>query len=99
MLAAAPTPALVDFYSHTCGPCVLMGRVLAEVAPSLKQLPCRVIKVDVDRNASIADQFRIQGLPTLILFRDGKEVKRLMGYRDGASLEREVRQALALSAT
>jgi len=95
MLKAAPEPALVDFYSNTCGPCVMMGRTLDQVAGRLKAIPCRVMKVDVDKYPSIADRFQIQALPTLILFRDGKELKRFLGYRDGTTLEQEVRESLA----
>ncbi|KAF6002165.1 hypothetical protein F1559_001686 [Cyanidiococcus yangmingshanensis] len=95
MLSASPEPALVDFYSTTCGPCVLMGRTLDQVASKLKALPCRVMKVDVDKYPDIADRFQIQALPTLILFKDNKELRRLLGYRDGATLEREVRESLA----
>jgi thioredoxin len=95
MLSASPEPVLVDFYSNTCGPCVMMGRTLEQVAAQLKVLPCRIMKVDVDKYPNIADRFQIQALPTLILFKDNKEVRRLLGYRDGATLEREVRDALA----
>lgn len=96
MLAASPAPALVDFYSNTCGPCVLLGREIDKAAPALRALPCRVFKVDTDRWPAVANRFRVEALPTLIVFKDGAEVKRLTGYRPAEALEREVRAALGM---
>lgn len=63
-------PVLVDFYAEWCQPCKVQSPILQDVARELSG-KVRVIKIDVDRNPQVAARFRIQGVPTLALFRKG----------------------------
>lgn len=67
---------LVDFYADWCGPCKMMGSVIDAAADTL---PCKVVKLNVDNSQDIASQYRVMSIPTLIVFKDGKEVKRSVG--------------------
>ena len=68
-------PILIDFWATWCGPCMRQGPVVEELAEE----GYAVGKVDVDQNMAIAHQFRVVSIPTLILFKDGTEVKRFVG--------------------
>jgi thioredoxin 1 len=63
-------PVLVDFHAEWCQPCKVQSPILKDVARELAG-KVRVIKIDVDRNPQVAARFRIQGVPTLALFRNG----------------------------
>jgi len=64
-------PVLVDFYADWCGPCQMMAPVLKEVVQEMGD-ELKVIKIDVDRNQSIAQKFGVRSIPTLILFQNGE---------------------------
>ncbi len=68
---------LVDFYADWCGPCQMLAPLLEELS---KQSEVKILKINVDDLGDIARQFRIMSIPTLIVFKDGKMVKREMGY-------------------
>ena len=68
-------PILIDFWATWCGPCMRQGPVVEELAEE----GYAVVKVDVDQNMALAQQFRVVSIPTLILFKDGTEVKRFVG--------------------
>lgn len=72
------TPILVDFSAEWCGPCKMMAPILKEVAGEMGS-DMRIIKVDVDRNQQAAAHYAIQGVPTLILFKEGKILWRQSG--------------------
>jgi thioredoxin 1 len=64
-------PVVVDFHALWCGPCKVQSPILKEIASEMGNR-IRVIKIDVDRNAEIAQRFHIQGVPTLVIFRNGE---------------------------
>lgn len=68
---------LVDFYADWCGPCQMLGPVLEELE---SQQDIKIIKINVDSLSGIARKFGVMSIPTLILFKDGKEVKKQTGY-------------------
>jgi len=71
-------PVLVDFWAPWCNPCRKLGPVVEKVAAQHKDV-ARVVKLNVDDNVSISQRYGIKGIPTLILFRNGKEAERLVG--------------------
>jgi thioredoxin 1 len=71
-------PVLVDFYADWCGPCQTMAPIIKEVKKEVGE-KIRVLKVDVDRNPKAAQIFGVRGIPTFILFKNGKQVWRQSG--------------------
>ena len=76
-------PILIDFWATWCGPCMRQGPVVEELAEE----GYAVGKVDVDQNMALAQQFRVVSIPTLILFKDGTEVKRFVGHTSKEELK------------
>jgi len=86
-------PVLVDFYATWCGPCKTMAPILEQVAAQHSG-KLRVIKLDVDKNPAVAQQFRVQSIPTLILFSHGQPVWRQAGVVAAAQLTRALQPFL-----
>ena len=78
-------PVLVDFFAEWCGPCKTMAPELKKFADTHKET-VRVLKVDIDKNRATAEQFSIQGVPTLILFKNGKILWRQSGAMNAKQL-------------
>lgn len=78
IIDGSDVPVMVDFHADWCGPCKIMAPVLDEFAQAHKG-EVLVAKLDTDRNAKTAQEFGIRGIPTLIVFRDGKESARQTG--------------------
>ncbi len=75
------TPTLVDFYATWCAPCKAIAPVLDQLKNQLGET-VRIIKIDVDKNQSVADKFKIRGVPTFILFKNDQIVWRQSGGID-----------------
>lgn len=89
----SPIPVLVDFWASWCGPCRMVAPVLEEIAKE-KAGALTVAKVDVDANPGAARDFQVVSIPTLILFKNGKPVKRIVGAKSKPALLRELAEAL-----
>ncbi|HEX7091552.1 MAG TPA: thioredoxin TrxC [Longimicrobiales bacterium] len=94
VVADAEVPVLVDFYADWCAPCKMMAPVLDEVARE-RAGDLLVGKLDTDRSPAVSERFGIRGIPTLILFRGGKEVARQTGALPKAKLEEWLAAAAA----
>jgi thioredoxin 1 len=90
---SSSTPVLVDFWATWCGPCKMIAPVLEEIA-SEKAGTLTVAKMDVDANPGTARDFQVVSIPTLILFKDGAPVKRIVGTKGKAALLRELSDVL-----
>ena len=77
---------LVDYFAEWCGPCKTLNPVLEEVASELKG-KVKFAKLDIEKSHQTAKAHRVTSVPTLILFKNGKEVNRLVGLRDAAALK------------
>jgi thioredoxin 1 len=91
------TPVLVDFYADWCGPCKMQAPILKEFANRMGDR-VRVLKIDVDQSPQVANAYRIQGVPTLIMFRKGQIVWRQSGVAQANQLEQVLKKAETASA-
>jgi thioredoxin 1 len=84
-------PVLVDFYATWCGPCKYQAPILEDVAKEVGDL-ARIIKIDVDKNQAISSAYQVRGVPTLMIFKQGKVVWRTSGVKQANELIPLIRQ-------
>jgi len=89
----ASQPVLVDFWAPWCPPCRMVGPVVEDMASQM-QGRLKVCKVNVDENPATAQTYGIRAVPTILLFKEGQMIKRLVGARPKDELEREVEAGL-----
>ena len=90
---ASDKPVLIDLWAEWCGPCRMMAPVVAELAEDYAGR-VRVGTVNVDEQADIAVRYGVSSIPTLLLFKDGREAGRLVGYRPKADVAAALEQLL-----
>ena len=90
---ASDVPVLVDFWAEWCGPCKMISPVLEEIAEE-QAGKIRIGKLNIDDNLDVTRRFDVMSIPTLILFKDGEPVSRLIGAKPKGQLLEEIAQYL-----
>lgn len=85
------TPTLVDFFATWCGPCKMQAPILEEVKKEVGD-SATILKIDVDANRELSDRYRVQSIPTLIMFRNGEPVWRAVGLQQANVLVDKIRE-------
>lgn len=86
-------PVLVDFWAPWCGPCLQLAPVMEELAEELGD-KASFVKINVDGNQEIATRYGIRSIPTIIVFRDGKPMHHLIGFKPKKELKKRLEEAL-----
>ncbi len=84
---------LVDFYADWCGPCRMMTPIIEELAREMTG-KAKIAKLDIEASQKVTSNFNVTSIPTLILFKNGQEVQRVIGVRDKETLEEIISKAM-----
>jgi thioredoxin 1 len=84
---------LADFFSTTCGPCKMLSFVLNDVEKALGD-KVKILKVDFDKNKDLTEKYAVKGYPTIIILKDGVEMKRLAGLQQKPALIKAIEEQL-----
>lgn len=87
-------PVLVDFWAAWCGPCKALAPIVDSVAATYAG-KLKVAKVNVDQNGATPSRYNVRGIPALFLFKGGKVVEQIVGYRPQHEIEEKIQRALA----
>lgn len=87
------TPVLVDFYADWCGPCQTMHPIIEEIK-EIYHNKIRILKINVDKNQAASQQFKIQSIPTFLLFKKGEIQWRAAGIRSRKDIKQEIDQVI-----
>jgi len=91
-------PVLVDFWAEWCAPCRMLAPTIDGIAEQFGETAV-VVKVNVDDNTATAQRYGIKGIPTLILFSEGKEVERVVGATSKESISRMIQKHVTITAS
>lgn len=86
-------PVLVDFWAPWCGPCRMVSPVVEEMEQKFGER-LKVVKLNTDENSSTSMKYQISGIPCLIIFKNGEEINRLVGYRPAEMLSQDIEKSL-----
>ena len=86
-VSASEKPVLLDFYADWCGPCRMMSPIIDEIAEEMNE-NIKVGKVNVDENQELAMEYGIMSIPTVVIIKNGKAEKTLVGLRDKEEIKR-----------
>jgi thioredoxin 2 len=93
MVEQSPLPVLVDMWAEWCGPCRMVGPVIDELAGTMAGR-VRVVKLNVDENPATAARFGVQSIPTLLVFKEGREIDRIVGAQPKPEIVRRLEQVI-----
>ena len=89
----AKEPVLVDFWAPWCGPCKMLGPIIESLAEA-NDGKATIAKINVDENQQVPQKYGIQGIPTMILFKNGQEVQKITGYQAQEKIQSIIDSAL-----
>ena len=83
---------VVDFFAEWCMPCVMLSPVLEDIAEEIKE--AKFVKINVEDNQKIASKYNVSGIPCIIIFKEGKEVDRIIGNQSMDFIEEKIKKYL-----
>jgi thioredoxin 1 len=91
----AETPVLVDFWAPWCGPCKALGPVLSEIAGE-RESEVKVVKINIDDNQEYAFKLGVMSIPTLVVFKDGQPIDKIVGAHPKATINARINKLAAV---